>query len=120
MNKGKELTVFGFTNLHFDSIKTDDSMDGFNFSSHTIEFSASVENMKDVDEILAGDNTFDIVIKDERGNEYKRERQEIIQTPIIHRRIPRKMKKALKKRHSDMWKYYHPNSDVEIVIRDKR
>lgn len=88
--------------------------------SCTLTASASIENMKDVDEILVGDNTFDIIIKEEHGVEYKRERQEILTTLVIGKRIPRKMKKSLKKRYGDMWKYHHPNVYTEVVIRDKR
>ena len=127
MNDGAEVPVFGFgiANLDFglscEPIESDDNIDDYKGFSHTIELSASVENMKDVDEILAGDNTFDIVIKEEySGIEYKRERQEILTTLVIFKRIPRKMKKSLKKRYGDMWKYHHPNVNTEVVIRDKR
>ena len=86
----------------------------------SITMSLAVKNVPEVEDILNGDNNFfDIEVKDNEGKVCQLGRSEVIATPKITRRIPRKMKKALKKHYKDRWKFYHPNAEIDVSIKAK-
>lgn len=58
------------------------------------------------------DNRFDIVITDKMGNSIELKDKDLECHIKITRRIPRKMKKDLKKRYGKFWKFYHPNTET--------
>lgn len=93
-----------------------------NPASLAIEIEATVELPSPRDDIwktLIDDRRMDIVIKDERGRELHIPNAQIIQRVRITGRIPRKMKKHLKRIHGVHWKQYHPNADNEVNINSK-
>ena len=94
----------------------------FNPASLSIELEAAVELPSPVDDIwktLIGDDRMNIVIKDERGRELHIPNAQIIQRVRITGRIPRRMKKHLKRIHGVNWKQYHPNAENEVNINSK-
>lgn len=100
------------------------SSDNFklNAASFAIELEAAVELPSPVDDIwktLIDDDRMNIVIKDERGRELHIPNAQIIQRVRITGRIPRKMKKHLKRIHGVDWKQYHPNAENEVNISGK-
>lgn len=102
----------------------DISSEGFSFNrgSLSIEIEAAVElpsPRDDIWETLIDDRRMDIVIKDERGRELHIPNAQIIQRVRITGRIPRRMKKHLKRIHGVHWKQYHPNAENEVNINSK-
>lgn len=94
----------------------------FNPASLAIEIEAAVELPSPRDDIwktLIDDRRMDIVIKDERGCELRVPNAQIIQRVRITGRIPRRMKKHLKRIHGVHWKQYHPNAENEVNINSK-
>jgi hypothetical protein len=100
------------------------SSEGFsiNRASLAIEIEAAVElpsPREDIWKTLIDDDRMDIVIKDERGRELHIPNAQIIQRVRITGRIPRRMKKHLKRIHGVHWKQYHPNAENEVNINSK-
>lgn len=94
----------------------------FNPASLSIEFEATVElpsPREDIWKTLINDDRIDIVVKDERGRELHIPNAQIIQRVRITGRIPRRMKKHLKRIHGVDWKRYHPNAENEVNINSK-
>lgn len=58
------------------------------------------------------DNRFDITITDRMGNSIELKDKALDCHIKITRRIPRKMKKELKKKYGNFWKFYHPNTET--------
>lgn len=93
-----------------------------NAASFAIELEAAVElpsPMDDIWETLYDERKMDIIIKDDRGHELHIPNAQIIQRIRITGRIPRKMKKHLKRIHGVDWKQYHPNAENEVNISGK-
>lgn len=102
----------------------DISSEGFSFNrgSLAIEIEAAVELPSPRDDIwktLYDEHTMDIVIKDDKGRELHIPNAQIIQRVRITGRIPRRMKKHLKRIHGVDWKQYHPNAENEVNINSK-
>lgn len=91
-------------------------------ASFAIELEAAVELPSPMDDIwktLIDDDRMNIVIKDERGRELHIPNAQITQRVKITGRIPRKIKKHLKRIHGVDWKQYHPNAENEVNINSK-
>ena len=58
------------------------------------------------------DNRFDITITDRMGNSIELKDKALDCHIKITHRIPRKMKKELKKKYGNFWKFYHPNTET--------
>lgn len=87
-----------------------------------IEIDAAVELPSPRDDIwktLYNERKMDITIKDDRGRELHIPNAKIIQRVKIIGRIPRRMKKHLKRIHGVDWKQYHPNAENEVKINSK-
>ena len=65
------------------------------------------------------DDCFDIDLLSYNMEAIRLHKQKIDVTPFVYKRIPRKMKKALKKRYGDKWMCYHPNADFNVEITNK-
>jgi hypothetical protein len=106
---------FGGVNINSDDFQ-------INRASLAIEIEAAVELPSPRDDIwktLIDDDRMNIVIKDESGRELHIPNAQIIQRVRITGRIPRKMKKHLKRIHGADWKQYHPNAENEVNINSK-
>lgn len=77
-----------------------------------ISFSCDIDSTKDLFNKLFNDNRYDVIITDNDGNSVEL-KDKIIENNIkVIRRIPRKMKKDLKKKYGDMWLLHHPNTET--------
>lgn len=88
----------------------------------SIEIEAAVELPSPRDDIwktLYNERTMDITIKDDKGRELHIPNARIINRVKITGRIPRRMKKHLKRIHGVDWKQYHPNAENEVNINSK-
>lgn len=63
------------------------------------------------------DDCFDIDLLGYNMEAIRLSKQKIDVAPVISKRVPRKVKKALKKRFGDKWKYHHPNANFNVEIK---
>ena len=86
-------------------------------NSFDISFSCETDSAKDLFHTLFNDNKYDVIITDNDGNSVEL-KDKIIENHIkVTRRIPRKMKKDLKKKYGDMWLLNHPNTETEVKLK---
>lgn len=77
-----------------------------------ISFSCDIDSTKDLFNKLFNDNRYDVIITDNDGNSVEFKDKTIENHIKVTRRIPRKMKKDLKKKYGDMWLLHHPNTET--------
>ena len=77
-----------------------------------ISFSCDIDSTKDLFNKLFNDNRYDVIITDNDGNSVELKDKSIQNNINVTRRIPRKMKKDLKKKYDDMWLLHHPNTET--------
>ena len=77
-----------------------------------ISFSCETDSTKDLFDSLFKDNRYDVIITDNDGNSVEFKDKTIENHIKVTRRIPRKMKKMLKKKYGDMWLLHHPNTET--------
>ena len=75
-------------------------------------FSCETDSAKDLFHTLFNDNKYDVIITDNDGNSVELKDKTIENHIKVIRRIPRKMKKDLKKKYGDMWLLNHPNTET--------
>lgn len=82
-----------------------------------ISCSCEIDSTKDdLFDALFNDNRYDVIMTDNEGNSVEL-KDNIIENHIkVTRRIPRKMKKMIKKRYGDMWLLHHPNTVTEVTF----
>ena len=69
--------------------------------------------------LFVGEPRFDVVVKDDSGRELHLPNARIVARLHTLGRIPRNMKKALKKKHGVYWKQHHPNVERFYSISNK-
>ena len=77
-----------------------------------ISFSCETDSAKDLFDSLFNNNRYDVIITDNDGNSVELKDKTIENHIKVTRRIPRKMKKDLKKKYGDMWLLHHPNTET--------
>ena len=77
-----------------------------------ISFSCEIDSTKDLFNALFNDNRYDVIMTDNDGNSVELKNKTIENHIKVTRRIPRKMKKMLKKKYGDMWLLHHPNTET--------
>ena len=82
-----------------------------------ISFSCDIDSTKDLFNKLFNDNRYDVIITDNDGNSVEFKDKTIENHIKVTRRIPRKMKKDLKKKYGDMWLLHHPNTETEVTFK---
>ena len=82
-----------------------------------ISFSCDIDSTKDLFNKLFNDNRYDVIITDNDGNSVELKDKTIENHIKVTRRIPRKMKKDLKKKYGDMWLLHHPNTVNEVILK---
>ena len=81
-------------------------------NSFDISFSCETDSAKDLFYSLFNDNRYDVIITDNDGNSVELKDKTIENNIKVIRRIPRKMKKMIKKKYGDMWLLHHPNTET--------
>ena len=64
-------------------------------------------------------SVFDVKVQDRRGNELIVPNAKISERLRVTRRIPRKLKKSLKKKHGVYWVQHHPNTEKVVTINSQ-
>lgn len=82
-----------------------------------ISFSCETDSAKDMVDSLFNNNKYDVIITDTDGNSVELKDKTIENNIKVTRRIPRKMKKMLKKKYGDMWLLHHPNTITEVKLK---
>ena len=77
-----------------------------------ISFSCDIDSTKDLFNKLFNDNRYDVIITDNEDNSVELKDKTIDNHIKVTRRIPRKMKKMIKKKYGDMWLLHHPNTET--------
>lgn len=62
---------------------------------------------------------FDVKVQDMRGNELIIPNAKISERLRVTHRIPRKLKKSLKKKHGTYWLQHHPNTEKVVTINSQ-
>lgn len=73
----------------------------------------------DISNIIGMSPVFDVKVQDLRGNELVIPNAKISARLSVVGRIPRKLKKQLKKKHGVYWKQHHPNVEMFYSISNK-
>ena len=81
-------------------------------NSFEISFSCDTDSTKDLFNTLFNDNKYDVIMTDTDGNSVELKDKTIENHINVIRRIPRKMKKMIKKKYGDMWLLHHPNTET--------
>lgn len=82
-----------------------------------ISFSCDIASTKDLVDSLFNNNKYDVIITDNDGNSVELKDKTIENNIKVTRRIPRKMKKDLKKKYGEMWLLHHPNTINEVILK---
>lgn len=62
---------------------------------------------------------FDVNVQDMHGNELIIPNAKISERLRVTHRIPRKLKKSLKKKHGVYWLQHHPNTEIVVTINSQ-
>ena len=81
-------------------------------NSFDISFSCETDSAKDLVHTFFNNNRYDVIITDNDGNSVELKDKTIENHIKVIRRIPRKMKKMIKKKYGDMWLLHHPNTET--------
>ena len=81
-------------------------------NSFDLSFSCEIDSAKDLFDYLFNNNKYDVIITDNDGNSVELNDKTIDNHIKVTRRIPRMMKKDLKKKYGDMWLLHHPNTET--------
>ena len=82
-----------------------------------ISFSCEIDSTKDLFNTLFNDNRYDVIMTDNEGNSVELKNKTIENNIKVTRRIPRKMKKMIKKKYGDMWLLHHPNTVNDVKLK---
>ena len=86
-------------------------------NSFDLSFSCETDSEKDLFNTFSNDNRYDVIVTDTEGNSVELKDKTIENHIKVTRRIPRKMKKMLKRKYGDMWLLYHPNTITEVILK---
>ena len=85
-------------------------------SHYEISCECEVSINDDMYRTLFSENKYDITITDRKDNSVTLYDQSISYRLKVTERIPRKMKKELKRKYGDLWLNYHPNTVTEVTF----
>lgn len=87
-----------------------------------ISIDIDIEKTKDdgfLTDLFGASPVFDVKVQDIRGNELIIPNAKISERLRVTRRIPRKLKKTLKKKHGVYWVQHHPNTETIVTINSQ-
>ena len=70
-------------------------------------------------DLFGASPVFDVKVQDRHGNELIIPNAKISERLRVTRRIPRKLKKSLKKNHGVCWLQHHPNTETVVTINSQ-
>ena len=87
-----------------------------------VSIDINIEKTKDdgfLTDLFGASPVFDVKVQDSRGNELIIPNAKISERLHVTRRIPRKLKKSLKKKHGVYWLQHHPNTETVVTINSQ-
>ena len=87
-----------------------------------ISIDIDIEKTKDdgfLTDLFVASPVFDVKVQDRRGNELIIPNAKISERLRVTHRIPRKLKKTLKKKHGVYWLQHHPNTETVVTINSQ-
>lgn|SRR5574344_103650 len=87
-----------------------------------VSFDIDLEKTKDdglSTDLFGASPIFDVKVQDLSGNELVIPNAKISERLRVTRRIPRKLKKSLKKKHGVYWVQHHPNTETVVTINSQ-
>ena len=87
-----------------------------------ISIDIDIEKTKDdgfLTDLFGASPVFDVKVQDRRGNELIIPNAKISERLRVTHRIPRKLKKTLKKKHGVYWVQHHPNTETIVTINSQ-
>lgn len=87
-----------------------------------ISIGIDIEKTKDdgfLTDLFGANPVFDVKVQDRRGNELIIPNAKISERLRVTHRIPRKLKKTLKKKHGVYWLQHHPNAETIVTINSQ-
>lgn len=81
-----------------------------------ISFSCEIDSTNDLFNALFNNKKYDVIMTDNDGNSVELKNKTIDNHIKVTSRIPRKMKKMIKKKYGDMWLMHHPNKETEVTF----
>lgn len=87
-----------------------------------ISVDIDIEKTKDdglLTDLFGASPVFDVKVQDMRGNELIIPNAKISERLRVTHRIPRKLKKTLKKQHGVYWVQHHPNTEKAVTINSQ-
>lgn len=87
-----------------------------------ISIDIDIEKTKDdgfLTDLFGASPVFDVKVQDRRGNELVIPNAKISERLRVTSRIPRKLKKSLKKKHGVYWLQHHPNTETVVTINSQ-
>ena len=70
-------------------------------------------------DLFGASPVFDVKVQDRHGNELIIPNAKISERLRVTSRIPRKLKKSLKKKHGVYWVQHHPNTETVVTINSQ-
>ena len=70
-------------------------------------------------DLFGASPVFDVKVQDRHGNELIIPNAKISERLRVTSRIPRKLKKSLKKKHGVYWMQHHPNTETVVTINSQ-
>ena len=87
-----------------------------------VSIDIDIEKTKDdgfLTDLFGASPVFDVKVQDVRGNELIIPNAKISERLRVTHRIPRKLKKSLKKKHGVYWVQHHPNTETVVTINSQ-
>jgi len=87
-----------------------------------VSIDIDIEKTKDdgfLTNMFGASPVFDVKVQDRRGNELIIPNAKISGRLRVTHRIPRKLKKTLKKKHGVYWVQHHPNTETVVTINSQ-
>ena len=87
-----------------------------------ISIDIDIEKTKDdgfLTDLFGASPVFDVKVQDRHGNEFVIPNAKISERLRVTSRIPRKLKKSLKKKHGVYWVQHHPNTETVVTINSQ-
>ena len=87
-----------------------------------VSIGIDIEKTKDngfLTDLFGTSHVFDVKVQDRHGNELIIPNAKISERLRVTHRIPRKLKKSLKKKHGVYWVQHHPNTETVVTINSQ-
>lgn len=87
-----------------------------------VSIGIDIEKTKDngfLTDLFGASPIFDVKVQDRLGNELITPNAKISERLRVTHRIPRKLKKSLKKKHGVYWVQHHPNVEAVVTINSQ-